>query len=638
MMSSRKQLLLILIICVLIIPIIGSCSKELPYKSLEAVEGVLDLTQWRIEEKAINLDGQWEFYWNQLIDPDKFKNNERRNEYINLPNSWNGYKMNENKSSGEGYATYRLIFITDKSRLGIKIPRIFTSYNLWVNEELIGSAGKVGESKGDMIPQYLPQIALFEAQQGKNEIVIQVSNFYHRSGGILESLTLGSEKQILDQRYKNIAHESFLFGSLIIIGAYHLALFFFRKKYYASLYFGLFCIFVGIRTLLVGERLFIYLFPSFNWEIAHKVQTLTFYFGVLLILLFFNSIFSNSISLKVVRIVQVVALTFGGIVFLTPVRVFSVVNPAYQVFTVMIIIYLIVIFGIKVYQKEADVDLIVIGALALFITSLHDIIFLSIWMNDNGSEFLRSIIRSGNLSSGGQLFFVFTQSLLLARKFSNALDNEEVMTSKLKEMNLNLDELVRKRTEALEKSGEEIEYQKSQLEKKNKELHFLSLKDSLTNLWNRRHFDRTMELEWRRCLRYKRPISLMIIDIDHFKEYNDSYGHNQGDECLVQISQVIKSSCMRSSDLVARYGGDEFVVILSELGKDDTINKAAILRDAIEDLNIPHEYSSTSLYVTISIGLASKIPDANCSPKDLFAAADKALYKAKAAGKNRVHF
>jgi hypothetical protein len=117
-----------------------------------------------------------------------------------------------------------------------------------------------------MTPQYLPQVALFEAQEGTNEILIQVSNYYHRSGGILESICLGGEKQIIDLRYKRLAHEFIMFGSLLCIGAYHLSLFLFRKKNFSSLYFGLFCLLIGMRTMLVGERFLIHFYPNFNWE------------------------------------------------------------------------------------------------------------------------------------------------------------------------------------------------------------------------------------------------------------------------------------------------------------------------------------------------------------------------------------
>ena len=103
----------------------------------------------------------------------------------------------------------------ESKRLALKLPRMFTAYELWVNGDLIATAGKVGKSRETMTPQYLLQVALFESQQGVNEILIKVSNFYHRSGGILESINLGSEKQILGLRYENLARDLILFGSLM---------------------------------------------------------------------------------------------------------------------------------------------------------------------------------------------------------------------------------------------------------------------------------------------------------------------------------------------------------------------------------------------------------------------------------------
>jgi diguanylate cyclase (GGDEF)-like protein len=637
---QNKKFIFSMIVLVFILPLLGGCSSKISFNQPRAKEGVLDLSQCRLDQKVVNLDGQWEFYWKQLLEPEDLNTTSiDNNGYIETPSSWNHHYINGEELPGEGYATYRLKLITgEQDRLAIKIPRIFTAYKLWVNEELIASSGTVGQNRDTMTPQYLPQVACFDAQPGENQIVIQVSNFYHRSGGMLESLTLGNEKLILDLRYKNVAYELVLFGCLIIIGAYHLVLFFFRRQNPSTLYFGLFCIFVGIRTLLVGERFFIYLFPGFNWEIAHKIQTLTFYLGVPLIVMFFKSIFPKDINHKICKVIVVVGILFGGLVLLTPAKIFTLFNPVYQLFCVAVIIYLTYVFLRKLGRKEKYVGLVVAGGLALFITSLNDIVFASIWLNDSGSTLLRTIFKTDNLTSVGQLLFVFTISLVLAKQFAEALEKEKVMTLQLTELNLNLDQLVKKRTEALEESGKQIESQKLELEKTNQALQLLSLKDPLTGLWNRRKFDEIVEMEWNRSLRNKRPLSLMVIDIDLFKGYNDRYGHWAGDETLVQVAQTTINSFKRAGDLVTRYGGEEFLVIMPETDKDDAIKMAMLLCKKIEDLHIPYSGSTVSQYLTVSIGVTTRIPDINSSPKDLFLIADKALYQAKAAGRNQVKF
>ncbi len=250
---------------------------------------------------------------------------------------------------------------------------------MWVNNELIASAGIVGTNREKMTPQYLPQTAFFQSKE-KIEIILQISNFYHRSGGLLESIKLGQKEAILDMNNKRLAYDLFLFGSLLIMGIYHVFVFIYRKKERSILYFGLFCLFVSIRTLLVGEIFFIHLFPNFSWELAHKMQTSSYYLGVFLLIMFFKTIFPEYIKKGIIRGFTFIISGFALIVLLTPARIFTLFNPLYQVFTLVVISYIIlVLYKILRYKviKEKDISslFIVTGALILFITVLNDIYF-----------------------------------------------------------------------------------------------------------------------------------------------------------------------------------------------------------------------------------------------------------------------
>lgn len=174
------------------------------------------------------------------------------------------------------------------------------------------------------------------------------------------------------------------------------------------------------------------------------------------------------------------------------------------------------------------------------------------------------------------------------------------------------------------------------LEALNEQLRSLALVDGLTGVANRRRFDKVLETEWRRCRRDNVPLSLLMIDIDHFKDFNDHYGHQAGDECLKQIAQALRSGFGRGSDLVARYGGEEFVCLMPETDEAGTRAKAESIRAAIQSLNIPHDYSDTAPCVTISIGIATQIPGTQDEPASLITEADEALYRAKHEGRNRV--
>lgn len=167
-------------------------------------------------------------------------------------------------------------------------------------------------------------------------------------------------------------------------------------------------------------------------------------------------------------------------------------------------------------------------------------------------------------------------------------------------------------------------------------LRVLAFIDGLTGLANRRRFDETLQLEWRRCRRNDSPLALLMIDIDHFKLYNDRYGHQAGDSCLQAVAATLKAAFGRAQDLVARYGGEEFVCLLPECDHAAAKPKADALVQAVASLGLPHESSPTAATLTISLGIAVIIPNVSRSPEDLVMAADAALYQAKQQGRNQV--
>ena len=169
----------------------------------------------------------------------------------------------------------------------------------------------------------------------------------------------------------------------------------------------------------------------------------------------------------------------------------------------------------------------------------------------------------------------------------------------------------------------------------NETLHRLSSLDGLTGIANRRSFDQVFEREWRRCRREGTPLSMLMIDIDHFKRFNDRYGHLRGDDCLRAVAEILETACQRASDLAARYGGEEFAVVLSTTDFQGAKAVADGLRLAVQNLAIPHAESPAEV-VTISIGVASMIPTELDEIDELLAEADRGLYEAKQAGRNKV--
>ncbi|MFC5547373.1 diguanylate cyclase [Massilia aerilata] len=166
-------------------------------------------------------------------------------------------------------------------------------------------------------------------------------------------------------------------------------------------------------------------------------------------------------------------------------------------------------------------------------------------------------------------------------------------------------------------------------------LRALILTDALTGVANRRAFDERLDMEWRRCGRGQLPVSLLMVDIDHFKLYNDHYGHPAGDTTLAEVAGAMRRAAGRGQDLVARYGGEEFAILLPQLDEQGAIGVGRRLMHELETLDLPHAASPTSQRLTVSIGISSMVPREHSLPADLVQAADALLYQAKAGGRNQ---
>ena len=184
---------------------------------------------------------------------------------------------------------------------------------------------------------------------------------------------------------------------------------------------------------------------------------------------------------------------------------------------------------------------------------------------------------------------------------------------------------------------QQLKHLSEQLEQANQTLKQLATIDGLTQLHNRRQFDQVYLAEWKRLSRKQQPLSLIMCDVDYFKAYNDTYGHLQGDDALVQIARAIKHCLKRPADLAARYGGEEFVALLPDTHLAGAVHVAEEIRRSVQALAISHQQSSNSNQITISLGVACTVPSSHSiDPDILLQAADQALYRAKAEGRDQV--
>lgn len=194
----------------------------------------------------------------------------------------------------------------------------------------------------------------------------------------------------------------------------------------------------------------------------------------------------------------------------------------------------------------------------------------------------------------------------------------------------------KRQSKELQQKNLALELAKLELESANRELQRLASLDGLTQIANRRCFDKQLQLEWERMSREKEPLSLILCDLDFFKLYNDTYGHQGGDECLKKMAAILKMSAHRGGDVAARYGGEEFAVILPETDLKGAMRVAESIRRKLREAGIPHAASSVSEFVTASIGVASVLPRVELCIKELIEQADRALYQAKLEGRDRI--
>ncbi len=216
--------------------------------------------------------------------------------------------------------------------------------------------------------------------------------------------------------------------------------------------------------------------------------------------------------------------------------------------------------------------------------------------------------------------------------------SQEIQASRqqLEEYSRSLEQQVICRTQALEAEISRRSTAEAALQQANQELAAIAYLDGLTQIANRRQFDDRLLQEWRRLQREKSPLSIVMCDVDYFKQFNDFYGHGGGDECLKSVAKAIEASARRAADLTARYGGEEFVVLLPNTPLTGAIAVAKLIQSAVKSLQIPHDQSAVSKYVTLSFGVSSIIPTQDSTPEKLLLRADRALYQAKQAGRNQI--
>jgi two-component system, sensor histidine kinase ChiS len=417
-------LFMILIISLSIIFIFSNKNAKSFTEKPVAKDGVLDLRNWDFKKQGIaKLDGQWEFYYDKLSTPEDFQNKSKpiKTGLINIPGNFINYIYKGQPLGGQGYATYRLKVLTNnvEDLYAIKTEYIQTSYKLWANGKVVTQSGKVGKSKTEMVSKVAPGLGAFYNKTGEIEIVLQTCNYYYGVPQI-DTILIGTEAQISENRAESMGFDLFLFGSTLVAGIYNFALFLRRKKDKATLYFSIVCALVGLRTILVGERLIYNIFPNMNYVLDLKLLLWTFFLYIPMLVLFIDSFYSNLLNKAIVKGSSIIGIVYFFAILILPTIYYNDLVLPFEIISNFLLLYILYKLIHRYFTKGQKCEMVIIAIFLLFITRFNDVLY----------EY--SIIQTGSYAPVGMLIFIFAQSYALADRFSMAFSNVEEMTEKLK--------------------------------------------------------------------------------------------------------------------------------------------------------------------------------------------------------------
>ena len=560
----------------------------------------MDLTEVSIFQRGVlTLGGEWQFVYGKHIPPEEILGTiwDEAVQTIKVPSTWKGFMDQGEPLPGIGIATYRLKILLGPNtpeRLSLLIPAWESAYRLYINGIEAAMTGIPGTDHTETVSSWRPLVLSFDSSSKTVELVFHISNFEHARGGPSMVPYLGTEAAIRDMREKGIGIKLFSFGSLFMISLYHLVIFLLRRKEKSPLFFSLFCLAMAIRSLVVDEQCLILFAPFISWHVHVQVTYLSLALAIPFSTLFVKSLYGSEMNKIITRGLIFAGLFFTAMILFTPPVIFTSLVFPMQVVIALMSLYITVVLAKASYRKREGAKLFLSAFLIYSLCIINDIFYH------------QQIISSAYLVPIGSLLFIYLQAIVLSRKFATSFVKIE-----------------------------ELSTEKTKLEGTAQSLQSLSYQDPLTGIANRRRLDEWLDLEWRRAIREGNELSFIMVDIDCFKSYNDRFGHPAGDHVLKMVAVTIQSCARRPADLVARYGGDEFGLLLPGTSVEGAVSLAEKIRLKVLGLRIPPANQYVAEAVSLSLGCATIKPGLEQDPTDLFKQADRALYEAKTKGRNR---
>lgn len=431
---------------------VGSAANQSP---LSPYSAKLDLTLFNFADGDVALlIGNWQFFWGQLLTPEDFRDEQppQHTAIIELPSFWKELEADNHTFGSYGFATYRVIVTGNKpsqAPLSISISGVVSAYNLWVNGKLLSSDGKVssqpdqeisGRHTVSLIP--LPPLS---ANQNSYEIVLQISNHHHWSGGMYLPLKIGSEKTLEAELIRDRLFLAFFSTMLLLMGCYHLVLYFFRRKDPSPLYFGIYCLLWLIQSMACGAERWMpyYLFPDIPPLAVYYVDAIAYFFSTPMMLLFVRSLFPDETPSYLPKIYLGLASALTVFLLLKKQIYLDGFIIAHVVSSTYVIVGMVILVRAKIHQRQAS-GIILGGGILLALSGINDLLNTT------------RIIDTGYMAHYGLLIFICSQTCALALRFSSAHTTVENLSAELNEKNRNLQKVDKLKDEFLANTSHEI--------------------------------------------------------------------------------------------------------------------------------------------------------------------------------------
>lgn len=425
-----------------------ACSQSplVPQGADSRQPGVLDLRSWDFKaHPTVSLDGVWAFWWGQLVDPVQAAADQppAGRTWQKVPDIWNDYQVNGVSAGALGAATYhiRLLLPESLDAPALKVQTIGSAYRFYINGELVSQGGTVSLDSHVGKAGYHPGLIFLRDKSRVIDVVVQVSNYNHIEGGLWYSTILGPVESVSNLRQGLFLVDMFLLGSLIIMGIYNVGLWFFLRRDFSPLYFGLLALLLSIRILVYGEYYILEIWPDLDWQWLQKIGYFTLYFGPPLFFHFIRSLFPAEMRSWIVRGIDVVIGVFAVLTLFTDYLVYAQFLRIYQVFMISCAVYMIWVLFVALKHRRKGAGFFLLGFFFLFLTLINDVLYTNL------------IIRTGHLVPLGIFIFIVFQSLVLTSKFSQAFFEVDKLSKNLMEFNSSLSRFVP--TEFLDNLGKQ---------------------------------------------------------------------------------------------------------------------------------------------------------------------------------------